>query len=93
MNHLWPVISTWSPLVTASVMLARTSVPPWRSVMPMPRVAPFFSHHGSGRGSYSRVWILGSQRSSKLGSARSAPMQACVMVTGHMCPLSACVAR
>jgi hypothetical protein len=51
MNHLWPLISTWSPCAVALVMLARTSVPPWRSVIPMPKVTPFFSHHGSARGS------------------------------------------
>ena len=74
-------------------MLARTSVPPWRSVMPMPRVTPVFSHHGSGRGSYLRERILACHFFKTAGSDLSAPMQAWVMVIGQRWPLSACVAR
>ncbi len=38
----------------AWVVLARTSVPPCFSVMPMPMVTPVFSGHGINRGSYFR---------------------------------------
>lgn len=49
-NHLWPVISYSSaPTGVATVWLARTSVPPCRSVMPMPMVTPAFSQKGRKR--------------------------------------------
>ena len=75
------------------VMLARTSVPPWRSVMPMPRVTPFFSHHGSGRRIVGARQDLGQPLGEQRRLGRSAPMQAWVMVIGQMWPLSAWVAR
>ena len=45
MNHLWPVSRySPSPAGSADVVLARTSVPPCFSVMPMPMVTPAFAH-------------------------------------------------
>ena len=52
MNHLWPVRMYSAPgppaplAGTARVVLARTSVPPCFSVMPMPSVTPVFSTAG-----------------------------------------------
>ena len=51
MNHFSPLIAKLSPLGTARVVLVRTSVPPCRSVMPMPSVIALFSHHGLNAGS------------------------------------------
>jgi hypothetical protein len=51
MNHLWPVIRYSAPgpplpAGTAVVELARTSVPPCFSVMPMPMVTPRLAEAG-----------------------------------------------
>ena len=56
MNHLWPVSSYSAPgpppfTARATVVLARTSVPPCFSVIPIPARAPRFS----GAGSVARV--------------------------------------
>ena len=52
MNHLCPVSAYSSPaLGSARVVLARTSVPPCFSVIPMPRVTAVFSQNGRKRGS------------------------------------------
>jgi len=52
-NHLWPTNvyspSAWSAVAT--VVLARTSLPPCFSVMPMPTVTPCLSRIGTSRGS------------------------------------------
>jgi hypothetical protein len=50
-NHLWPVSSYSAPApppftARASVVLARTSEPPWRSVIAIPHVAPVFCSDG-----------------------------------------------
>ncbi len=56
MNHLWPVSSYSAPgpppfTGRATVVLARTSVPPCFSVIPIPARAPRLSGAGALRGS------------------------------------------
>ena len=75
---------------SARVVLARTSVPPCFSVMPMPMVIPDLSLQDRNSGSYWREPILGMTRASSEGAAASAATAARVMVTGHMCPFSTC---
>ena len=55
-NHLWPCSAYSVPPPppangSARVVLARTSEPPWRSVMAMPNKTPRFSCAGIWRGS------------------------------------------
>ena len=97
MNHLCPV-STYSrpgppPCTgTALVVLARTSVPPWRSVMPMPTVMPVLSIAGLNAGSYVRDRMRGSHSSARSACCSSAGTQALVIVIGQQCPASICAA-
>ena len=84
MNHLCPVSAYSSPaLGSARVVLARTSVPPCFSVIPMPRVTAVFSQNGRKRESYSRERIFGSHSASRFGAAASAATEAWVMVIGQ----------
>ncbi len=94
MNHLWPVISysPW-PIARAFVVLARTSLPPRFSVIPMPSVAPAFSQNGLKDGSYWRERMSGRSCASAAGAAASAATPACVMVTGQRWPASTPLAR
>ncbi len=50
-NHLWPVSRQPSPLGSARVVLARTSLPPCFSVIAMPKVRALWRSPGSARGS------------------------------------------
>ena len=92
MNHLCPVRRNspppGSPTGSARVVLARTSVPPCFSVMPMPMVTPYFSAIGRNAGSYSRDRIFGSHTdaSEMCFSAISGATQAWVMVMGQRWP-------
>ena len=78
MNHLWPVSSYSAPgppplTGRATVVLARTSVPPCFSVIPMPARAPGFS--GGGRrcaGRRSEERRRGSHSAASSGWARRA---------------------
>jgi hypothetical protein len=100
-NHLWPTMrqapspsapkrSLASPgsIGSARVVLARTSLPPCFSVMPMPTSAPRFCDTGSERGSYSFDRIFGSQAAASAGTRRRAGTEAKVIVTGHWAPFS-----
>src|SRR5215468_9531966 len=88
MNHLWPVI-TYSPpgpplpVATARVVLARTSVPPCFSVMPMPMVTERLCAAPLKRLSYSRAKIFGIQERASSGSTDRVGTEALVMVMGH----------
>ncbi len=75
-NHLCPVMRNASPSGSARVVLARTSLPPCFSVMPMPSVTLFFSDAGRNEGSYSRERMRGSHSATSAGSAISAPVAA-----------------
>jgi hypothetical protein len=94
MNHLWPV-SRKKPLPARSalVVLARTSVPPCFSVMPMPSVSPVFSTGGLLLWSYLRVVTRGAHSRKSCGVAISAASDALVMVIGQRCPVSSCAVR
>ena len=74
------------------VVLARTSVPPCFSVMPMPSVMPDFSHHGRNAAVVARDTTFGAIFASSVGSAASGASAARVMVIGHRCPVSTCAA-
>src|SRR5262249_29121174 len=87
MNHLWPVIRYSPPgpplpVATALVVLARTSVPPCFSVMPMPMVTERLCAAPAKLLSYSRAKIFGIQWASS-GSNDRVGTEALVMVMGH----------
>ena len=74
-NHLCPVISYSAPdprrpIGRADVVFARTSLPPWRSVMAMPHRAPVFPAAGMNRGSYAVVVRRGIHSSASSGTCR-----------------------
>ena len=74
-----------------AVVLARTSVPPCFSVMPMPMVTPDFSFQQRKLGSYyARQDLRHHARQQRRRAAASAATAARVIVTGHMCPFSTC---
>ena len=93
-NHLWPT-SRYIPSPTFSAVerLARTSVPPCFSVIPMPSVMPVFCIAAFWLESYLRATILGSQLRSMRGEAMIGATEALVMVIGHRCPLSSPAVR
>jgi hypothetical protein len=77
MNHLCPLNSYSAPgppplTGRASVVLARTSVPPCFSVIPIPARAPDFSTAGALRGSYSAESRRGSHSAASSGWVRRA---------------------
>jgi hypothetical protein len=76
-NHLCPVTSqSPSGRSRASVVLARTSEPPWRSVIAIPQIAPRFCSDGIMRGSYSSDVKRGSHSAATSGDLRSAGIAA-----------------
>src|SRR6266700_1591612 len=93
-NHLCPVIKysleDAVPILSALLVLARTSDPPCFSVMPMPNSTPDFSWAGKNRGSYLEERILGSHSRARSASVRNAAIQEKVMEMGHVCPASFC---
>ena len=74
-------------------MLARTSVPPCFSVMPMPSVSPAFSTGGFWVWSYLRVVTRGAHSRNSFGLAINAASDALVMVIGHRWPHSSSAVR
>ena len=77
MNHLCPVMMYSAPgppelAGMAVVVLARTSVPPCFSVMPMPLQTLRFALAGWKLLSYSRLKILGSHTAARSGCTNSA---------------------
>ena len=94
MNHLWPVMRKKPlPAFSAFVVLARTSVPPCFSVMPMPSVRPAFCTGGFWLWSYLRLVMRGAHSRNIFGLAISAASEALVMVIGHRCPASSSAVR
>src|SRR5207302_1438144 len=90
-NHLWPVISYSEPgpppfSGRATVVLERTSEPPWRSVIPIPISAPRFSLAGIDRRSYSSEVSRGSHSAARSGCTRSAGTPAYVIDSGQPVP-------
>ena len=94
MNHLWP-LRRWKPLPARSalVVLARTSVPPCFSVMPMPTVRPVFCTGGFWPWSYLRVVTRGAHSRNSFGLVISAASEALVMVIGQRWPVSSSAVR
>ena len=89
MNHLWPVsFQKPLPVRSARLVLARTSVPPCFSVMPMPSVSPVLSAGALCEGSYLRLMTRGAHSRNSVGLAITAASEALVMVIGHRCPVS-----
>ncbi|CAM5239509.1 hypothetical protein SBADM41S_06782 [Streptomyces badius] len=92
-NHLCPR-SRQVPSVcsTAAVVLARTSVPPCFSVIPIPASRPRLAVGVLSPGSYTRPVSSGSYVFARSGERRSAGTTAYVIETGHRCPCSSIVA-
>jgi hypothetical protein len=82
-----------SPTFSAAVVLARTSVPPCFSVMPMPMVTADFCMAGLLDESYLRDRIFGAQSFCTAGEAISAATDALVIVSGQRWPHSSCAVR
>lgn len=76
------------PVGAAVVVLARTSVPPCFSVMPMPKVTDAFSPAGRKAGSYRRAAIRGIHSRARFSLWSSAGTTAWVMVIGQWWPAS-----
>jgi hypothetical protein len=74
-------------------VLARTSVPPCFSVMPMPSVRPALSTGALFDWSYLREVMRGAHSRNAFGLAISAASEALVMVIGHRCPHSSSEVR
>ena len=70
----------------ATVVLERTSEPPWRSVIPIPISAPRFSLAGIDRRSYSSEVSRGSHSAARSGCTRSAGTPAYVIDSGQPVP-------
>ncbi len=82
-----------SPTRSAVEVLARTSVPPCFSVMPMPTVTADFCIHGLFDKSYLRDRIFGAHSFWTAGDAVIAASEALVIVSGQRWPHSSCAVR
>ncbi len=82
-----------SPTRSAVLRLARTSVPPCFSVMPMPTVTAVFCKAGFCEESYFRDSIFGTHSFCTRDEVMMAATEALVIVNGQRCPASSCEVR
>src|SRR6516225_8719939 len=73
---------------SAKVVLARTSLPPWRSVIPIPKRTPSFAKAGIDRGSYTEERARCSHSVASSGCRRSDGIAANVIVNRQLVPSS-----